>query len=121
MPHDIRTIVVVAGFVSLITSLLGISVWLSGRTHPGFGRWTLGMVGLAVSLLFASVRHLFPEPVSVVFSNTVSFATAILFLEGTRQFRGLRARHWLAYAAAGVSLALQVYFVVGPNNLGARI
>jgi hypothetical protein len=53
---DTRTVAVVGTLTALGVSLLGVLLWRTRRTYPGFGRWTLGNLCAAAGLLFLIVR-----------------------------------------------------------------
>jgi len=106
---------------SLMVSLHGLLMWQTRRTYPGFGRWTLGNLSLSLGLLFLCARGVVPDGVSVAGTNAGTFLAVLLFLEGTREFRGLPPRYWPATVLAGCSMLAQLYFLVGGNHVAARI
>ena len=91
------------------------------RTYPGFSRWTAGNACVGLSLVVLSLRGLVPDLVSVAGTNLAAFAGVVLLLEGIREFQGLPSTVWPARILAALSLLAQVYFLVGVNNLVARI
>lgn len=94
MQPEQQTIVMGTVSIALILSLLGAGIWWPRRTHPGFGRWTVANLLLVLSLPLLALRPIEPRWVSVVGANTLVIVASILYLEGTRQFRGLRPRLW---------------------------
>jgi len=121
MQLDSRTIAVVGTLTALVVSLLGLLLWQTRRTYPGFRRWTLGNLCVSVSLLFLCARGAVPDIVSVAGTNAGAFLAAVLLLEGTREFRGSRPRCWPAYVLVGCGMIAQLYWLLGVNNLAARI
>lgn len=121
MQLDNRTIAVVSIFITLILGLLTAFVWRTRKTYPGFGRWTLGNLLVPVCLLLLSSRGTLPDWITIVLANTCSILASILFLEGTREFRGLRPRVTFTYLAGGITVLAVVYFRYGNNNINTRI
>src|SRR5690242_19057779 len=121
MQLDNRTIAVVSIFITLILGLLTAFVWRTRKTYPGFGRWTLCNLLVPVCLLLLSSRGTLPDWITIVLANTCSILASILFLEGTREFRGLRPRVTFTYLAGGITVLAVVYFRYGNNNINTRI
>ncbi len=117
---DIRTSVVIAMFVSLVTSLIGALVWKKRRHYPGFGRWTLGNLLGTLCLIFLILRGIAPDWISIVLANAMALAAAILFLQGIRLFRGLKLYWWPEHLAGVLALAAVIYYRYSTNNLSAR-
>jgi signal transduction histidine kinase/CheY-like chemotaxis protein len=108
MHLDTRTETVVGTLAAFAVSFLYILLWQTRRTYPGFGRWTGGLVSLAVSLLALALRGPMPVLISIVVSNVAMYLSEILLLEGTRKFLGRPYRSPAAYAVAGCALAAQL-------------
>jgi signal transduction histidine kinase len=118
---DPRSITAVGTVTALLVSTLSALLWGKRPTYPGFGRWTLGNLCVSASLLFLFLRGVLPESLSVLGTNAAAFLAAILLLEGTREFLGLRYRWWPAYPLAGFCLLAQLYFLVVVDRMSARI
>jgi signal transduction histidine kinase len=76
------------------------------------------MAGLAflLSFLLASLRSHAPEWMTVVCANNALVLSAILYLEGAREFRGLSPRRWFDYAGGLATVGVLAFFVyVSPN------
>jgi hypothetical protein len=116
---DTRTLVVVATVVALVPGLVGALVWQTRRTYPG--RWALGNLMAAVTLLLLSLRGKAPDWLSIVLANALAIAGGVLFLHGIRLFRGLRIRWWPECLLGGLALAAVTYFRYVANNINARI
>jgi len=110
MSLDTRTLAVVAAMVQLTLSLLIAMIWGTRQIYPGFSRWTLGNLCIIFALLFVGLGGIVPEWMTVVLGSSLGFVGAILFLEGIREFRGLKPRVWAAYAGAGFMLIAVAYF-----------
>ncbi len=121
MHLDNRTLAIVALFTALFLGILGLLISKTRRTYPGFGRWTAGNLAMAVYLLLFGFRGLMPDFLSLVCANAIAILAAILFLEGIREFCGLRARHWPAVVGGGLIFAAVIYFHYVTPNIGARV
>jgi signal transduction histidine kinase len=120
MHLDNRTLVVVGMFVGLAMSLLGLMLWRTHQTYPGFGRWTLANAAVVVSLGLFSLEGVAPVWVSMVLANAVAFLAVILLLEGVREFAGLRAPAPAARVGGFLALAAIVYFTYSVDSFPAR-
>ena len=121
MHLDNRTVVVVSIFITLILGLLTALVWRTRKTYPGFGRWTIGNLLVPLGLVLLSLRGILPDWVTIVLANTSSILAAILFLEGTREFRGMRPRLASAYFGGGFTTLALIYFRYAVDDINARI
>jgi hypothetical protein len=121
MHLDIRTLIVVAIFVAVVTSAICALVWYTRPTYPGFGRWTLGNLLAAISLVFLALRGVAPDWSSVVLANILAVGAAILFFQGVRLFCGLRLYGWPEYLAGSIVISAVIYFRYSTNNTDARI
>ena len=120
MQLDIRTSLIIATFVSLVPSLLGVLVWQTKRSCPGVGQWALANLLGALCLFLLSLRGTAPDWISIVLGNASALAAAILFMQGIRLFQGLRLYWWPECLAAGLTLAVVIYFRYATNNLNVR-
>jgi signal transduction histidine kinase len=118
---DNHTAVIVGALAALSVSLLSALLLKTRRTYAGFKRWTAGNACAAASLIFLSLRGQIPDLASVAGTNAGAFAAGTLLLEGTREFLGLTPPSWPARIFAGMSLAVQLFFSIGMDNLAARI
>ena len=121
MQLDNRTIVVLAILITAILSFLGILVWWTRETYPGFGRWILGNSLITLGLMLISLRGLSPDWLTIIGASSVFMAAAILFLEGNREFRNLTPRVWPAVAWGFAAILAITYFQYGARNIGVRI
>jgi signal transduction histidine kinase len=121
MQLDNRTLTVLAISVTLFLGFVGVLIWRAQRTYAGFGRWTAGNLSLGVGLLLLSLRSVLPDFVTVVGGNSLIIIASILLLEGSRQFRELRAPIWLTYVGGGLAILALGYFDYVINSVSARI
>ena len=121
LPFDNRTATEVGALAACSVSVLSALLWRTRRTYPGFGRWMLGNWGACLTLAALAVRGLVPDWVGVVVTNGGAFATIVLLLEGNREFVHLPAVCPPARILAGFCMLAEVYFVVGVDDIGARI
>jgi PAS domain S-box-containing protein len=100
----------------MLVSALSTAVWWTRYRHRGFGRWTIAALAFLLSFLLASLRSRAPEWVTVVFANNAVVASAILYLEGAREFRGLSPGRWFDYLGGLATIGALAFFVyVAPN------
>jgi signal transduction histidine kinase len=121
MPVDLRTLVAVTILLSVLLSFLAASAWWTRQTYPGFGRWTVANGLLVLSLPLFILRSVAPDWISVVGANVLFAAAAILFLEGIREFRGLRPRIWQLYLAGGLTILAILFFDYVDPSVNERI
>jgi signal transduction histidine kinase len=121
MHLDNRTVAIVGIFVALAMSLLCVLMWRLHPTYPGFGRWTLANSTVVVALSFFSLQGVAPAWLTEILANAVAFLAAILMLEGTREFTGLRAPVASMRIAAVLTLAGIVYFTYSVDSYRVRI
>jgi signal transduction histidine kinase len=111
MPLDNRTIAIVGTYAALAMSLLGVLLWRTQQTYPGFGRWTAGNLAAAVSLYLFGWQGLSPAWISAVIPNTIEILAGILLLEGTREFLDRKPIAQRGVRLGGlVMLAVFIYF-----------
>jgi signal transduction histidine kinase len=116
MRPDPRTFLMFFGFVWMFISALSTAVWWRRYRRRGFGRWTMAGLAFLLSFLLASLRPHAPEWVSVVSANNALVVSAILYVEGAREFRGLSPRRWLDYLGGLAAIGVLAFFTsVDPN------
>jgi signal transduction histidine kinase len=120
MQLDNRTVVIVGIFVGLAVSLLCVLIQRTHQTYPGFGRWTMANSTIVVALTLFSLQGTAPVWVTEILANAVAFVAAILMLEGTREFAGLRAPATPMRIAAVFALAGIVYFTYLSDSFRGR-
>ncbi len=121
MEFDSDLLFPVAALFLLVTSLVGTAIWWTRRTQTGFGRWIVGNLLFALSLLLLTSRTFAPDWISVITANAVLIGAAIAYLEGTRCFRGWTPRLRSTYTAAGATIAGLAYFDYESPSVNARI
>jgi signal transduction histidine kinase len=114
-------LVVLSIFVTLLLASLGALILQTQRTYAGFGRWTIGNFLAGVCLLLLSQRSVLPDWTTVVVANALAIVASILFLEGCREFRGLRPPLWLTYVGGGLVVLAVLYFEYVVSNVNVRI
>jgi len=119
MQFDPRLLSITVLFL-LLTSLLCAAIWRVRRTYPGFGRWTSGSLLFVLSLVLLSSRSVAPDWISIIAANTLFVLASILYLEGTRAFRGWQPRLRFLYAVAGFTVMVVAYFDYIVPSLNAR-
>jgi hypothetical protein len=81
----------------------------------------VGNLAVALSLLCLSLRGKAPDSISVVLANALIIAAAITFLQGNRQFRGLRIGWWQELLIGAATLAFIIFFRYVIDDINARI
>jgi signal transduction histidine kinase len=121
MPGDSRSWITVAILLAVLLSFLAAGIWWTRRTYPGFSRWTVANLLLVLSLPLFTLRSVVPGWISVMAANTLIVASAILFLEGVREFRGVPPRVWLVYPAAGLTILVVMFYDYVVPSVNYRI
>jgi hypothetical protein len=116
---DTQTLLVVAIVVALVPGLMGALVWQSMRTYPG--RWVLGNFLAALAMLLLRLHGTVPDWISILVANALATAAAIAFLQGIRQYRGLRIAWWPECLLGTLSIVALAYFRYATDNLNGRI
>jgi len=111
---DIKTALVIVTFVALVPSLMGVLIWFTRRTCPGFGRWTVANLLGALCFALLGLRGTAPDWISIVLANASALGAAILLLQG------LRLRWWPECLAGLSAIAAVIYFRYVTNNLNVR-
>lgn len=119
MQLDTPTLGVAAVVVALIPAILGALVWQTRRTHPG--RWALGNLLAALAMLFFCLRGRVPDWISIVVANVLAISAGIIFLQGIRQFRGLRIRWWPECLVGVPAVAAVIGYRYIVNDINVRI
>jgi signal transduction histidine kinase len=120
MRPDPRTFVTVFGFTWMLVSALSTAIWWIRYRRLGFGRWTGAGLAFLVSFLLASRKSRAPEWMTVVCANNALVVSAILYLEGAREFRGLSPRRWLDYLGGLATMGALAFFVYAAPNPNVR-
>jgi hypothetical protein len=116
---DTRTLAVVSTAVALILGVIGVWLWRTQKAYPG--RWALANLLTALGLLFLSLRGSAPDWISIGLANALVIGAAILFLQGTRRFRGLRILWWPECTVGVLALAGVIVFRYSVDNINLRI
>jgi signal transduction histidine kinase/CheY-like chemotaxis protein len=121
MSLDPQTILTVATAAAFLLNLAIVMVRRSQRTCPGFSRWTMGNLCIALGLLFIALRGIVAVPVSVVCGNLFMILGFSMFVMGTREFCGLRAWWWPIAALGLVTISSNCYFEFVVDDINTRI
>jgi signal transduction histidine kinase len=111
----------VAIVIALVFTLLGLLIWRTRRTYPGFGRWTIGNSLTILCILLFALRGVAPDWLTVVAADAAAMGAMILFLEGNREFRGLPPRLWFVYVGAAAAVVTVAILDNASESLNARI
>jgi len=116
-PHASVSLVMV---LALLFALLVLVLWWTRRTYPGFNRWSAAGILLVAALCLLALRGLAPDWASVVCADSLIVIASILYLEGARQFLGLRPRNWLTCAGGFLAVIAVAFFDYVVPSLNAR-
>jgi signal transduction histidine kinase len=117
---DIRTLAAVAVFATISLSALGLLLYGTRPTYPGFGRWTAGNLFMAISFLLFAFRGIAPGFFTILAANSCAIFAAILFLEGLREFRGGKPQFWPVYVGAALTILTIAYFEFVVDDINLR-
>ncbi len=118
---DIRSLSVVVTGASAMASVIMILIWKTRKTYAGFGFWTTGNASSALGFLLFALRGLIPDLLTIVLANCLVLLTAVLYLEGTRRFRGVPGCKILGIVSI-ILLAVSIsYYTYADNDVGMRI
>jgi two-component system, sensor histidine kinase and response regulator len=120
MVLDSRTLAYVAMLAALMVSLLGLMIWGTRRTYPGFAHWTFANLAFAGSMLLFSLRGKTSEFFTLVLANLVANCAAVLYLDGVRAFRGWKP-FWPLRVVAAAELAVLLYCRYRIDGLNVRV
>jgi hypothetical protein len=121
METPVQMMMAVASCFALALSLVGALVWRMRRPYAGSGRKCAANLFFALGLLLFTLRPAMPDWIGVVAANVVLAAAAILSLEATREYGGLRPQFSPAYAGGALAILTVVYFDYVEKNINARI
>ena len=120
MRLDPLTAATIGGLLLLVFTVFATAIWWTRRTYPGYSRWTIAGLLLLLSLFLLSLRPNAPTWITIVGANGLLVLSAILYLEGAREFRSLPPRVWVAYAGGVLVIGALGFFCYVSPNLNAR-
>ena len=121
MRLDPRTLVTVTLLLGLMFGLRSAVIWRTGRAYPGYGRWSIATLLMVLGLCLSSLRPLAPDWISIVIANTLIIISAVLYLEGAREFRGLPPPVWFIYIAGIATVGAVAFFDYAVPSLNVRL
>jgi signal transduction histidine kinase len=121
MQLDPRTLLAIVAFLLLLNAGIGVGICWLRRDYSWLMRWIAGDVLFGLALLLLMLRGYVPDWMSVSVANLAIIIASILYLEGARSFRGLKAGVPLVYTAAGLTILATTYFQYFVPSMNARI
>ncbi len=119
---DTQTLIIAALTVSLAINLSMAIVYWTRRSYPGFGYWLAGTLCRTLAgLLLLLPRDQFPPWLTIILANYLLLVELLLYLRGTRLFRGLPVSFRGEVIASVLFLGGFVYFTYRMPSLDARI
>ncbi len=118
---DIRTLTLLACFVSVIIGLIMVTVYRTRKTYPGFGWWVCSAFLFMSGTLLLSLRGILPDYVTIIIANTlVTLSWAALPL-GILLFFGREVRWPLFFWPVMLVIIAAIYFTYASPNVSMRI
>jgi diguanylate cyclase (GGDEF)-like protein len=114
---DLRTVILLAGFIGALMSLVLVFLHRSYPTSVrGLREWTAGAVTGTLAALLMGARGILPDWLTLVVGNMVLIAGVSLFSMGTRRFFDMDSRfHVFGGIVAAMFVPLAWYSFVEPN------
>ncbi|WP_171016153.1 GGDEF domain-containing protein [Ramlibacter sp. 2FC] len=124
MSFDPRYLVVMAGFMSLVMSVVLFAMWRSyPRSIAGLAEWSAAPLLWCVAIALFTGRGTLPELLTVIAANGLLLSGALLFYLGSRRHFGVEVlAPWPVWAALVLAVmgALSWFTHVAPS-FGARV
>jgi diguanylate cyclase (GGDEF)-like protein/PAS domain S-box-containing protein len=118
---DMRTIIVLSVITNMICALFIAQLWLQNRRRfAGMAFWVLDFVFQALALVLIVLRGAIPDWMSMVLSNTLVIAGAILGFMGLERFLGKKGPQIHNYLLVTLFIFIHGYFTFVQPNLAVR-
>lgn len=85
-PLDMRTLIFVSGFTSLVLFFCMLYIWEHQQTYPGFLRWTFASLLNAAGMILISQRNFITDFLSIVVADVLLLAAMMLITSGLSLF-----------------------------------
>jgi PAS domain S-box-containing protein len=115
-PHAAVTLIM---WLALGFTVLAMAIRWIRRTRASYGRWAFAGVLLVLSFFLLGWRSA-PAWVNTVSADAGLALASILYLEGVREFQGMAARSWLAYAGGALAIGVVAFFLYSVPDMNAR-
>ena len=102
------TIIMLMGVCLVLSASMNMVLW-KRKTYPGFGWWTAGMTAFAVAFILLPLRNIIPDIFSIALASILEIAASLLFLEGSRNFRGKEVRKYFIVIVLAAYTVFQLY------------
>ncbi|HOI74547.1 MAG TPA: hypothetical protein PLO63_10400 [Syntrophales bacterium] len=107
-PLDMRTLIFVSGFTSLVLFFCMLYIWEHQQTYPGFLRWTFASLLNAAGMILISQRNIITDVLSIIVADVLLLAAMMLITSGLSLFATRNPRN-RSYAA---TMALFLVFIL---------
>ncbi len=118
---DLRTLLLAGSAVSANLSLAMLYLLATGRSYPGFGLWTAGVIAVAAGNTLIALRSQLPEAISILLGNALIFLALYMFLFGLNRFVGRRTEQCRVILPLIAALSVLFYYWFVSPDLRARI
>ncbi len=112
-----RLLFIIVSVVTVLMALIMLFFKSTRKTYPGFTRWTWGACVMAAGFIFLILRGVINDYISILIVNT-SFPLAVVwYLDGMREFLGLKRMAVTMYIFPLISLiGCSVFYFVSDNT-----
>jgi hypothetical protein len=118
---DVRTVMFGHLVSDFLCALVIILLWHQNRSrYAGILFWSLDLAFQALSVVLIMLRGGIPDWLSMVLSNTLVIAGALLGLIGLQRFVGQRSSQLPNYVVLAAFAIVQAYFAFVKPNLAMR-
>jgi len=118
---DMRTIIVLSVITNIICTLFIVQLWRQNRRRfAGMVFWVLDFVFQALALVLIILRGAIPDWMSMVLSNTLVIAGAILGFMGLERFLGKIGPQIHNYMLLAFFIIVHSYFILVQPSLAVR-
>jgi diguanylate cyclase (GGDEF)-like protein/PAS domain S-box-containing protein len=118
---DMRTVIVLSVIINIICTLFIVQLWRQNRRRfAGMAFWVLDFIFQALALVLIILRGAIPNWMSMVLSNTLVIAGAILAFIGLERFVGKKAPQIHNYLLLAFFIIVHSYFILVRPSLEVR-
>lgn len=121
MELDLRTIILSNLLTGTACVLVMIGLWVQARRRFfGTGNWVIGFLLQITAFLLIALRNQIPDLISMVVSNSLVIAGAILVYKGLCHFFGKKQSQIHNWFVLGIFAVIHSFFTIVKPDLAAR-
>ncbi|NLI29208.1 MAG: hypothetical protein GX423_03920 [Nitrospiraceae bacterium] len=118
---DIRTLMFVFSFISLIFFLSFVFVLIKRKTYSGFATWTASLCASFFGILLISLRGIVPDAISAFGGSSLVVVLVAGLAYGMQQFIGQKPNNFGYVAVFLAAAGALCYFTIFVPSVNARI